>query len=54
VLERQKNLVTHQLRLLRAEGLATNRRDGEMVMYSLTERGRDLLRAVAAAAVATT
>ena len=52
VLERPENLVSHHLGLLRAEGLATNRRDGKMVMYSLTERGRDLLRAVVATAVA--
>jgi ArsR family transcriptional regulator, lead/cadmium/zinc/bismuth-responsive transcriptional repressor len=46
VLERAENLVSHHLRLLRGEGLATSRRDGKMVMYSLTDRGRDLLQAV--------
>jgi DNA-binding transcriptional ArsR family regulator len=45
VVERAENLVSHHLRLLRSAGLATSRRHGKMVMYSLTERGRDLLRA---------
>lgn len=45
VLERAENLVSHHLRLLRAEDLATSRREGKMVMYSLTDRGRELLRA---------
>jgi DNA-binding transcriptional ArsR family regulator len=45
VLERAENLVSHHLRLLRAEGLAASRRDGKMVMYSLTDRGRELLQA---------
>jgi DNA-binding transcriptional ArsR family regulator len=52
VLERAENTVSQHLWLLRAAGLATSRRDGTMVMYSLTERGSDLLQAVAADAVA--
>jgi DNA-binding transcriptional ArsR family regulator len=43
VLERAENLVSHHLRLLRGEGLVTSRRNGKMVMYVLTARGRDLL-----------
>lgn len=43
VLERAENLVSHHLRLLRSAGLVESRRDGKMVMYSLTERGRSLL-----------
>ena len=43
-MERAENLVSHHLRQLRSAGLVTSRRDGKMVMYSLTERGRDLLR----------
>ena len=43
VLERAENLVSHHLRQLRSAGLATSRRDGKMVMYSLTERGRELV-----------
>ena len=48
VLERAENLVSHHLRLLRSEELVTSRRDGKMVMYSLTDRGRALLRATLA------
>jgi DNA-binding transcriptional ArsR family regulator len=43
VMERAENLVSHHLRQLRAAGLVASRRDGKMVMYSLTERGRTLL-----------
>jgi ArsR family transcriptional regulator, lead/cadmium/zinc/bismuth-responsive transcriptional repressor len=48
VLERAENLVSHHLRLLRAEGLVSSRRDGKMVIYELTERGRALLEATLA------
>ncbi len=44
--ERAENLVSHHLRSLRAAGLVSSRRDGKMVMYSLTEAGRSLLAAV--------
>jgi DNA-binding transcriptional ArsR family regulator len=43
VLERAENLVSHHLRLLRVEDLVTSRREGKMVMYALTARGRQLL-----------
>jgi ArsR family transcriptional regulator, lead/cadmium/zinc/bismuth-responsive transcriptional repressor len=43
VVERAENLVSHHLRLLRSEGLVASRRDGKMVMYSLTTAGRELL-----------
>src|SRR5215207_8970766 len=43
VLERAENLVSHHLRQLRSAGLVESRRDGKMVMYRLTERGRELL-----------
>jgi ArsR family transcriptional regulator, lead/cadmium/zinc/bismuth-responsive transcriptional repressor len=46
VSERAENLVSHHLRVLRAAGLVSSRRDGKMVMYSLTEAGRSLLDAV--------
>ena len=46
VAERPQNLVSHHLRRLRAEGLVTSRRDGKMVMYSLTAAGHALLAAV--------
>lgn len=47
VLERAENLVSHHLRLLRSEGLVTSRRNGKMVMYELTARGRALLTVIA-------
>jgi ArsR family transcriptional regulator, lead/cadmium/zinc/bismuth-responsive transcriptional repressor len=47
--ERSQNLVSHHLRTLRAEGLARSRRDGKMVMYSLTKDGEQLLDAALAA-----
>ncbi|MBA3262553.1 MAG: helix-turn-helix transcriptional regulator [Thermoleophilaceae bacterium] len=43
IAERPENLVSHHLRTLRSAGLARSRRDGKMVMYSLTERGQSLL-----------
>ena len=43
---RAQNLVSHHLRLLRSHGLVTSRRDGKLVMYSLTDEGRFLLEAV--------
>jgi DNA-binding transcriptional ArsR family regulator len=43
VVERADNLDSHHLRLLRSEGIVTTRRDGKMVMYSLTPAGRELL-----------
>ena len=46
IAERSEGLVSHHLRSLRAEGLAESRRDGKMVMYSLTEAGESLLRAI--------
>jgi DNA-binding transcriptional ArsR family regulator len=46
VSERAENLVSHHLRALRAAGLVNSRRDGKMVMYSLTDVGRSLLRTV--------
>jgi DNA-binding transcriptional ArsR family regulator len=49
VLERAENLVSHHLRQLRAEGLVESRREGKMVMYRLSERGRALLDATLSA-----
>jgi DNA-binding transcriptional ArsR family regulator len=46
IVGRDERLVSHHLRLLRAAGLAHSERDGKMVMYELTERGRALLDAV--------
>lgn len=43
---RAQNLVSHHLRTLRTHGLVRSRRDGKLVMYSLTEDGLSLLPAV--------
>lgn len=43
---RAENLISHHLRALRSAGLATGRRDGKMVLYRLTELGRDLVATV--------
>ena len=43
---RAQNLVSHHLRMLRSQRLVSSRRDGKLVMYSLTEAGRSLLSAV--------
>ncbi len=43
VTERADNLVSHHVRVLRSLGLARSRRDGKMVLYSLTDPGRRLL-----------
>jgi ArsR family transcriptional regulator, lead/cadmium/zinc/bismuth-responsive transcriptional repressor len=46
VVGQAQNLVSHHLRLLKTAGLARSRRDGRMVMYALTDRGRRLLDAL--------
>lgn len=43
---RSQNLVSHHMRVLRSAGLVTSRRDGKLVMYSLTQIGRELLSSV--------
>ncbi len=48
IVGRDEKLVSHHARALRAAGLAAARRDGKMVMYELTDRGRALLAAVTA------
>jgi DNA-binding transcriptional ArsR family regulator len=52
VAERAENLVSHHLRGLRSAGLVTSRREGKMVMYSLTPEGRALLCVLAESAEA--
>jgi DNA-binding transcriptional ArsR family regulator len=42
---RAENLVSHHLRALKSAGLAHSRREGRMVLYSLTPSGRTLLAA---------
>jgi ArsR family transcriptional regulator, lead/cadmium/zinc/bismuth-responsive transcriptional repressor len=46
VCERSDKLISHHVRQLRAAGLVRSRRDGKMVMYSLTATGVALLAAV--------
>jgi DNA-binding transcriptional ArsR family regulator len=40
---RSQNLVSHHLRALRAHGVARSRRDGKIVLYSLTAEGDRLV-----------
>jgi ArsR family transcriptional regulator, lead/cadmium/zinc/bismuth-responsive transcriptional repressor len=47
IVGRDEKLVSHHVRQLKAAGLARSERDGKMVMYELTDRGRALLAAVA-------
>jgi DNA-binding transcriptional ArsR family regulator len=42
-----QNLVSHHLRSLKAAGLASSRREGKIVFYSLSEEGDRLLRLLA-------
>jgi DNA-binding transcriptional ArsR family regulator len=48
VVGRDEELISHHVRLLKSAGLARSERDGKMVMYELTTRGRTLLGAVRA------
>ena len=43
IVGRSQNLVSHHLGMLRSRGLVRSRKDGKMVMYSLTPIGRSLL-----------
>jgi DNA-binding transcriptional ArsR family regulator len=52
IVARDEKLVSHHARQLRGAGLARSEREGKMVMYELTDRGRALLAAVTAAAAA--
>jgi DNA-binding transcriptional ArsR family regulator len=47
IVGRDEKLVSHHARALRSAGLATSVRQGKMVLYQLTDRGRALLCAVA-------
>ena len=46
VLERAENLISHHLRVLRQAGLVSSRREGKMVLYSMTDTGMDLVESV--------
>jgi DNA-binding transcriptional ArsR family regulator len=47
IVGRDEKLVSHHVRHLKAATLARSERDGKMVMYQLTARGRGLLCAIA-------
>ena len=46
ILSRSQGLVSHHLRLLNSHGLVRSRRDGKLVMYTLTPESLPLLAAV--------
>lgn len=46
VVERPEKVVSHHVRKMRTAGVLQSRRDGRMVMYSLTDEGRRLLDAL--------
>jgi DNA-binding transcriptional ArsR family regulator len=46
IVERSQKLVSHHVRLLRAQSLVRSRRDGKMVMCALTDVGLEALAAV--------
>jgi DNA-binding transcriptional ArsR family regulator len=48
VVSRPDKVVSHHVRQLKLAGLARSERDGKMVMYELTARGRSLLEALVA------
>jgi DNA-binding transcriptional ArsR family regulator len=50
IAEKAENLVGHHLRVLRDTGLASSRREGKVVFYTLTLIGDQLLDAMLAAA----
>jgi DNA-binding transcriptional ArsR family regulator len=47
IVGRDEKLVSHHLRQLKGTALARSERDGKMVMYELTARGRALVTAIA-------
>jgi DNA-binding transcriptional ArsR family regulator len=51
IAEESQNLVSHHLRALRLAGFVTPRRQGKMILYSLTDGARSLLTALTVAGV---
>jgi DNA-binding transcriptional ArsR family regulator len=45
---RETNLVSHHLKVLRRSSLATSRREGKLILYTLTRQGHALLEAALA------
>ena len=41
--ERPQNLISHHMKVLKAGGVVSSRREGKMTMYSLTDHGQSLL-----------
>lgn len=50
VVGQSEKLVSHHLRILRTAGVATSQRQGKLVLYRLTGRGRHLVESVFATA----
>ena len=48
ICERSQNLVSHHLKALRAGAIVQSRREGKLMLYRLTESGRELLTEVVA------
>src|SRR6266550_4724738 len=46
IAERSQTLVSYHVRALRTHGIVRSRREGKMVMYSLTEEGQTVLASV--------
>ena len=53
VVGQPQGLVSHHLRQLKNAALVSSRRQGKLVMYQLTERGRELTAAVLPSVAAT-
>jgi ArsR family transcriptional regulator, lead/cadmium/zinc/bismuth-responsive transcriptional repressor len=53
IIGRDGRLASHHARQLKAAGLARSERDGKMVMYELTELGRQLVAVVTGETVST-
>jgi ArsR family transcriptional regulator, lead/cadmium/zinc/bismuth-responsive transcriptional repressor len=54
VVGRDEKLVSHHVRLLKSLGVVRSRREGRMVMYELTDLGRELVASFRAASQVST
>lgn len=43
IAERPQNLTSHHMKLLKAAGIVSARKQGKMTMYLLTEKGREMV-----------
>jgi ArsR family transcriptional regulator, lead/cadmium/zinc/bismuth-responsive transcriptional repressor len=48
IAERTQNLVSHHMKVLKADGVVRARKDGKMTIYALTQKGQALLGAITA------